>query len=270
MNASRARRGSVLLLILLLLLWFLFRPRFSADETTQVLLELLITRGLCAAVFLITLFERRTPLLPPFCPECRVTPSRSMARRLAPCLPFLLIALNNFPLLPLLRGQTTLTFTPGNMALYLLSTLAVALFEECAFRGIVFPMLLQRLGTSPRGIFLSIAATSGIFGLFHLVNLLEGASPLAVLMQVGYSFLIGGMCTLAMLKTGSLYLPILLHAIYNAGGYLVERFGTGPIWTGEAIALTAALAVPVTAYAVHLLFRITPAEARAVLGAPDA
>ena len=81
-------------------------------------------------------------------------------------------------------------------------------------------------------------------------------------MQVGYSFLIGGMCAIALLKTGCIWIPALIHGIYDAGGFLIESAGQGEIWTTPAIILTAAVSLPVFGYAVWVMLRITEEEVK--------
>ncbi len=260
MTASRLRRIGIYASVAALLVWFFLRPTFFDDQTRNELCDILISRGLCCITFLLTLIERNSPLIPPFCRDVRQKHPLSIGKMLLFCLPWLLVCLNNAPLLPLAMGDMTLTLEPISFLIYIAGTLGIAFFEEAAFRGIVFPYLLGKIGKTPWRLFLSILATSAVFGVMHLVNLFEGASPLSVLMQVGYSFLIGSMCTLALLKTGGLVMPTLLHFLFNLGGYLYDRFGQGALWTMENIILTAALAACVTAYSVWVLTRVTPEE----------
>lgn len=268
MSASLLRRIGVLVGIALLAVWLFFPLNPIAEEPLRYLIDTAVTRGLCAFVFLLTLAERESPVLRPFVPH---TAPPSVPWRAHPiktallCLPWLAIAINNLPILPLLSGEACVTGSLGEILLLALGCLFIGLFEEAAFRGLVFLSALKRLGSKPLGIFLSIVCTSGIFGLIHLVNLFEGASPGAVVMQVGYSFLIGGMCAIAMLKTGSVWVPVLLHALYDFNGYLVPYLGTGTIWTTAEIALTAIVAVLVGIYTLPVLFSIRPEEAEACL-----
>lgn len=257
MKSAHLRRGGVLLSILLLVLWYLLAPRPDGGDRMLALIDTLVTRGLCSAVFLLTLIELRTPIL-----GIRRTPlgQKPLASCLI-CLPWLAIAVNNLPILPLLDGSARVDATPAELIVFALGCFFIGLFEEAAFRGFVFLQLLHRMGTSPLRVFLSIVLTSGIFGLIHLVNLFEGASPFAVLLQVGYSFLIGGMCAIALLKTGTLWVPVFLHALYDFNGFLVPTLGEGVIWTGTTIALTAMVALAVAIYTVFVLLGIKGEEA---------
>jgi len=265
--SSRCRRAAVLLCLVLLGAWYLLRPSFFASDLTSELFDIALSRALCSAVFLLTLYELRTPLLRPLCPAAwSGKGGKSPLRAALICLPWLAVAVNNFPILPLIGGEAVVDCLPLDALLYVIGCLCIGLFEETAFRGLVFPLMLRRLGRGPKAVFLSIVATSGVFGLMHLVNLLEGGSPLGVLMQVGYSFLIGGMCAIALLKTGSIWPAVLLHGVYDVGGYLIDRLGRGEIWNAASIALTAAVAVLVAGYTVWMLTTVTEEEVRRIVG----
>ena len=93
-----------------------------------------------------------------------------------------------------------------------------------------------------------------------MVNLLMGASLGGVIQQIGYSFLIGAMCSVVLYKTANLWLCVLLHAVYDFCGGLVPALGEGIIWDTPTIIITVILAVVVTIYMVVLLFRIKPQE----------
>ncbi len=155
----------------------------------------------------------------------------------AVCLSFAL-ALANLPWSPLLHGRATVTADGGTVLALLLSCLATALFEELLFRRLLFAALLYRLGTGRRGCFLAILLSSLLFGASHVLNLFAGAGPAAVLLQVGYSFLIGCMAAALYRLTGCLALPVAFHALYNFCGFLIPQCGTGILWDGATLALT--------------------------------
>ena len=72
----------------------------------------------------------------------------------------------------------------------------------------------------------------------HLFNLLGGFNPM-VFLQVGYSFLIGLVCGFALIVGGNIYLPILFHAIFDFGGFLMDKgLATGVLWTVENVIWT--------------------------------
>ncbi len=175
-------------------------------------------------------------------------------------LPCMLVAVNNFPFITFFTGEAYINSTPLHIILYALLCLTVGYFEEMAFRGCIFSVILQRIGKRRIDVFISIVLSSGVFGLIHLVNLLAGASIGSVILQIGYSFLIGGMCSVILIKTGNIWYCVLLHAVYNFAGGVVPECGGGIIWPISTIILTAVIAIIVAAYVIYLLFKITPEE----------
>ena len=174
-------------------------------------------------------------------------------------IPFILVAVNNFPILPLSTKEVHFVFENCNFSTwftYLLAVFGGVVLEEIAFRGIIFTVLYRKLKSSKKGIFLTVLYSSLIFGGAHLFNLLAGAGIGSVVMQMGYSLLIGGMCAIGYLVTGNFYNAVLLHFIFNIGGLLYDyNMIIGNIWTTGNIILTAVLAVIVIAYALPLLFK---------------
>ena len=53
---------------------------------------------------------------------------------------------------------------------------------------------------------------------------------LDVLLQVGYTFLIGGMFAVMMLKTNNVWLCVIIHALFDFGGLLAFEIADGNPW----------------------------------------
>ena len=86
-----------------------------------------------------------------------------------------------------------------------------------------------------------------------MINLFE-SSPGAVFLQIGYSSLIGAMCSVVLLKTSNIWLCVIIHGIYNFAGALVPRCGEGEIWDLFTVVLTAIVSVAVAAYMIVIFF----------------
>ncbi len=179
----------------------------------------------------------------------------------AAIIPALAVAVNNFPILPLLSGDAKVTAGAGAILAYAAESLFIGLFEETAFRGVLLLTVTERFGKTRRELFLSAVITSAVFGASHLFNLFGGASVGGTLLQVSYSFLIGGMCSLVLLLSGSLSSCVLIHAVYDFGGYLVMRCGEGTIWTAPEVALTAVVGVAAAAYFLAVSRKLDPVVA---------
>ena len=171
-------------------------------------------------------------------------------------LPCYLVVINNFPIVALATGQARVDASAGLIALYLAQTFFITAFEEIALRGIIFPLCYFKLKGKKRAVFWSVALSSAFFGAVHLVNLLGGAGIGSVALQIGYSFLIGAMCAVALLITESLFVPISLHFIFNAGGLLVEELGAGDIVNLPTVILTLVIGVLVGTYILYAALKI--------------
>ena len=65
-----------------------------------------------------------------------------------------------------------------------------------------------------------------------------------VFLQVGYSFLIGCMCAVSLLFSGNIIVPIIIHALFDVGGFLTDfAFLEGALWTMGNVVLTAVVSV---------------------------
>lgn len=165
------------------------------------------------------------------------------------CLPALAVAVNNFPWISFGAGDCSFEASVEDMLFYALICLCVGFFEELAFRGCAFMFFLRKRTDSKLQVFLAILLSSVIFGAVHLLNIFV-SSPGAVILQIGYSALIGGLCCLVLLETKNIWLCVFIHALYNFAGGVVPRLGEGVIWTAPEIALTAVVGVAVAIYAV--------------------
>ena len=167
-------------------------------------------------------------------------------------IPGFIIAINNFPFVSFFAGDCRVVGNVGSIIYFALICLGVGFFEEMAFRGCAFMLFLKSRTHSKAKLFLAIVLSSVVFGLIHAVNIFFGASPVWVLLQVGYSALIGALCSMVLLLTGNIWYCVLLHAVYNFCGGIISDYGVGVQWTPAEIIFTAVVAVIVTVYFVVL------------------
>ena len=97
------------------------------------------------------------------------------------------------------------------LALIICFNFLVGLFEETLFRGIVFHGLRTR-----HSLWVAILFSSLLFGLFHLVNLAIGQNFQITVFQVVNATALGIFFCAIYLQSGSLWPPIVLHAIWNS------------------------------------------------------
>ena len=206
-----------------------------AEGVAGEMLDMIITRALGAAIFGVMLAYL----------GYRVFSFRASSRRMA-LLTFLLallVAVNNFPIIGLATGKCLLIQPWYMLVLLAFECLAVSAFEELAFRGVFLLYILENRRKNKGQILLTTAIASAVFGLAHLINIVDGASLPSVALQVGYSFLIGGMCAVVLLRTHNILACVLIHAVYNFGGHLIFRLGTGSLWDTPTVIITAILGV---------------------------
>lgn len=144
-------------------------------------------------------------------------------------LPCFMVALVNFPISALITGEASINRI-DLIGLYTLYIVAISFLEEIIFRGVLLLVVLDMLRNKKHKPLLTTLICALIFSLFHLTNLFVGADIGSVLLQCLYTFLIGGMLTVVMLKGKNLWLCILIHAIFDFGGLLIIQIGSGNPW----------------------------------------
>lgn len=146
------------------------------------------------------------------------------------CLPCLLVALVNFPFASLIMGEMHID-RMDLMPLYIVYVISIAVIEEIVFRGILLFLCLDYLRNTKLKYFFAALISTTIFALFHFTNLFVGTMGiLDVLLQVGYTFLIGGMFAVMMLKTNNVWLCVIIHALFDFGGLLAFEIADGNPW----------------------------------------
>ena len=251
--------AAIALVLLCVVLCEVFRKQIFGEGEFSDRLYYITTRALGGVIFLILmLFESMLGLL-------KIKLRRS-AKAVLFTLPCLAVAINNFPIISYFSGNAYINAPASAVLLYAAECLSVGFFEEIAFRGVIFTSILSRNKRTPLGVFFAIVISSAIFGATHLLNLLAGASIGAVLLQISYSFLIGGMCAVVLIKTRCLWYCVLIHSVYNFCGGVVPELGGGVIWDTPTVVLTVMLSVAVAVYVIVSLTKIQIKEICLLLG----
>ena len=182
-------------------------------------------------------------------------------------IPAFIVALNNFPFVAFISGNAKFTADTAEIILYAIYCISVGVYEETVFRGLIFPLCIEISGGKKYGVFYAVLISSAIFGAVHLVNLLSGGGFGAVMLQTGYSFLIGGMCAISVCLSKNLFSAILIHTIFDIGGLIfVNRIGIaqGFQWDTLTVILTAVIGVIVAAYMLYRLFNLKYDEVKSL------
>lgn len=172
------------------------------------------------------------------------------------CLSAFLVAIDNFPFIPIFSGDMYFAeFGVNEICSYSLYCLSIGIIEELIFRGNLLPLFMYKFEHTKKGLFFSVICSSAVFGAMHLLNLFGGFSPY-VFLQVGYSFLIGSMCAVALLSSGNVWVAVLIHAIFDFGGFLSDSgFCSGVLWTTKNIVATAVISVVLALCIIIVFFK---------------
>lgn len=127
-----------------------------------------------------------------------------------------------------------------------LIALAPAIFEEVLFRGILIGRLREN-GQTPMT---SLLVSAALFALIHLTNAVSG-NYATVLVQVGYSFVVGLLFGAVYLKTGDLVSLMFLHWLIDFTTHLYDGEATTSsvpvmIVFGVMLVLSAIYAIRIT------------------------
>lgn len=113
---------------------------------------------------------------------------------------------------------------PGTLLAATLLAVAIGFNEEIWFRGLLLASL-RTLGSRR-----SVVAASVIFGALHLANLFTGQPLPALLLQFAFAALVGLVLAEIVALTGSLWIGIVWHVIYDAIAlHVVDDFTAGGI-----------------------------------------
>lgn len=223
---------------------------FADDEVLSGMISSSVSRLIGAAALIIVSAYFGYKLFDPF--------REPFFRSLIFVLPCLAVAINNFPIVGLITGDVRVIQPASYVAALALQCFFIGLFEEFAFRGVMLLVILEKRRKTILDVFVSICLTSAVFGVIHLLNLFAGAGLGSVVLQIGYSFLIGGMCSVILLKTHSIWYCVLVHSVFDFGGLFVSMLGTGEQWDGLTVSITVILALAVAAYVAVAFIRLDP------------
>ena len=227
------------------------KPVLTEDTLLNGFYTMTITRLVGAAVFLVLIGYEGYHVLNPV--------RKPLGRSLLIALPALAVAINNFPFYALISGNATVVYGWEHIFWCAAECVSVGLFEEAAFRGVLLLMICQKKRNTNLNLFVSIVLSSAVFAVIHMANLLMGAGIGGVLQQIGYSFLIGAMCSVVLYKTANLWLCVLLHSVFNFGGRFFDLC-EGNMWDNPTVVITIALAIAVAMYMIVMLFTMDPGE----------
>ena len=214
------KKSHIVITILLFILGALCYVFFEALHT-PMLQDELANKFLCGFISRFALSLLFVWLLYLFGGRSFLVFSKTFFVSLAWSLPCFMVALVNFPYSALATGNASFT-RPDLLGLFTLYILGICLMEELVFRGVLLILVKDMFKNSKHAPIVVVAVSAAIFSLFHLTNL--GKAGIGdVLFQCLYTFLIGAMLSITMLKLNNIWLCILIHAIFDFGGMLWQE-----------------------------------------------
>ena len=223
MKKIRFSEIAIFAIMALLLIEELWLSKFivaQMDAKSGELVKMIISRTLGGVAFLLLTISCKYRVLSLF--------KNTSGKAWLIALPAILVALNNLPFLSILSGEARVFGAWWQIGLLFLECMAVAFFEEMTFRSFVMLTVMEKRRASVKDIFVSIVISSAIFGLVHLINMFT-SSPIAVILQILYSFLIGAMCSVVLLYTRNIWICVLIHGLFNFMGDIIPSYGEGKI-----------------------------------------
>ena len=227
-NNNAMRKWNFIITILLFILGTICFIFFDVKPIT-VLEDPLANKLLCGFIARVGLSLLFSWMLYQYGDRKFIVFDRNFPKDLLWALPCFMVALINFPVSALISGKAEIVRT-DLLGLYALYVISVALLEEFIFRGVLLIIVSDLMRGKRYQYLLTALICSAVFSLFHLTNLFEGMGIGDVLLQCLYTFLIGGMLVITMLKTRSIWLCVLIHALFNFGGLLIVHLGVGNPW----------------------------------------
>lgn len=249
------KRSHIIISILLFVLGALCYIFFEALHT-EILADELANKFLCGFISRFGLSLLFAWLLYMFGGRSFLLFSKQFFISLAWSLPCFMVALVNFPYSGLIN-KTVVFDRLDLLGLYALYIFGICLIEELVFRGVLLILVKDIFKNAKHAPIFVTIMTAAIFSLFHLTNLFRGGGIGDVLLQCLYTFLIGAMLTITMLKLNNIWLCVLIHAIFNFGGMLLaEGMISGNNWDVVFWVLTITSGVLCAGHVIYSLIKL--------------
>jgi len=135
----------------------------------------------------------------------------------------------------------------------IMNTMLVGLSEEWMFRGVLFQGLRSRLALWP-----AILLTSVLFGAVHIMNVFTTGQLGEALVQAVAAFMSGMVMIAMLIRTGSIWVPIVYHSLWDFGTFVVSAgsAASGPpidVTQGWNWTIPMLMVLPNFLYALYLL-----------------
>lgn len=122
-------------------------------------------------------------------------------------------------------GNPEANWKPWYLVVYsVFSVVGIGVREECIFRATIQNILAKKYANSVKGIWITTTVAALTFGLTHVTNVFFGMDPLAVLTQVISAAIVGLLFGAVYLRSGSIWVLILMHTLTDIAGLAGSTF----------------------------------------------
>lgn len=152
---------------------------------------------------------------------------------------------------------TVLGLPPAGTALFVfLNTVLVGVSEEWMFRGVLFQGLRSRFSMWP-----SIIIASLLFGAVHVLNVVTTGKLVEAIIQSVAAFMSGLVLIALLIRTGSIWVPIVYHTLWDLGTFMTSAGGSKPgqpadLSQGWTWSIPILMVLPNFLYALYLLRKV--------------
>lgn len=126
-----------------------------------------------------------------------------------------------------------------------LIALSAGIYEETLCRGLLFSFFIGIFKARRQPLLWTAMASSLVFGLLHLMNLVSGQSVQTTLQQVFYAFVIGMMFAAIRISTNGLWVSILIHSLIDFDPSIATPMTGNGNWTVDLIVFLPLLMITV-------------------------
>ncbi len=127
-------------------------------------------------------------------------------------------------------GEVNKLLPLPKIAVFVVTMVGVGMSEEFIFRGTILNLFIDKFDKTQNGIYASIAATSLIFGISHMVNIFSGVSIKSAFIQGVGAAAVGALLSAIYLRTKNIWLVVILHAFMDFSALIGSGlFGTNSL-----------------------------------------
>lgn len=163
-----------------------------------------------------------------------------------------------------ISNPATVWASTGMIIFGLVQAVGIGIREECFFRGAIQSIVAKKHANSVKGVWFAALIASALFGILHLFNIFTGFDPFVVFMQAISATSTGLFLAAIYLRSRSLWVPILVHALIDTAALAGSIFLTQTrIETVNNLSWEALIGVAI--YVLPTLFLLRPSKCKEIV-----